>query len=195
MGLMAAAMTAVAKHSASKDVESQVNGIYEEILAEVKASEDGKTVSQEKDYLTPLKSASQAEAQLLGNVDILLEQLLADKQRAMPNEVGTKIICRIRDIKIHALEADGNVNPIDSATIQLQANGLKADARAMLTSIRMRKRDIDPLGALDVVEIQLIEKAAKKHDCDYHKWQRAAQSAIWAVAELRLQQFLAVVRK
>jgi hypothetical protein len=194
MGLMQAAMTGFAKMSAGRDVESQVNSIYDEILAEVKASEEGQKIPSGQEYFLVLNAASQAESQLLGNIDLLLEQLHADKQRAMPNEVGTKILNRIRDIKVNALEADGFVNPLDWASIQMQAAGLKADARGMLTSIRMRKRDIDPMTALDLVEMQLIERASKKHDCDYHKWQREAQAAILAVAELRLQQFLAVVR-
>jgi hypothetical protein len=188
--LFGAVKTAVAKHSAAKDVESQANGIYEDILAEIKATEK---VPRGQEHFLALKAASLAEVHLLGNIDLLLEQLDADKKRAMPNEVGVKIINRIRDIKIHALEADGNVNPLDQATIQLQANGLKAAARSAFTSIRMRDRGIDPLQALNTVEIQLIQKAAEKYSCDYHKWQREAQAVLWAVAELRIQQFLAVV--
>ena len=192
MGLLEMVATSVrtaAQRSASGgDVSVQVRAQFDEAMEGIKEKAAQVPQAYEK-RLVPIYAACLVEAQLLDCAEMLIEQLQADGRRAMPAEVKTKIIETIRDIKMTALEADGCVNPFDLTAIRLTAAALKAKARTYLMSARMAgAKEVGP--TLDMVELRLLGDATKQHGHDYPKWQRAAQSAIWALAELRLQQLV-----
>lgn len=180
--------TAAQRSAAGGDVSVQVRAQYDEMMEDIKE----KVLDVPEAYakrLVPVFAASQVEAQMLACADMLIEQLQHDGRRAMPVEVRTKVIETARDIKMTALEADGCVNPFDLTAIRLAATALKAKARTYLMSARMGgATDIGE--TLDIVELRLLGDVTKLHGHDYAKWQRAAQSAIWALAELRLQQLV-----
>lgn len=180
--------TAVERSAAGGDVSTQVRAQVEEVTEAIKAGAVEVPAVYEK-RLAPLYAACIVEAQMLDCTDLLIEQLQADGRRAMPVEVRRKVIETIRDIKMTALEADGCVNPFDLTAIRLSATALKAKARTYLMSARMGGAK-EPGPALDAVELRLLDDATKLNGYDYAKWQRAAQSAIWALAELRLQQLV-----
>ncbi len=177
---------AVDKSRSGGDVAAQVDSQYAIVSQMVLAGKVAvPPIYQDQPVL--VYAAMLVEAQLLESSNLILQQLTADGRRAVIEEVRAGIVTRIRDIKIHALEADGRVNPIDAASIQLAANALKQRARSHLLSAKMAgSRSAAEM--LDDVEFVLIGEASATPAESHEKWQRAVQASIWAVAELRLQQ-------
>jgi hypothetical protein len=186
--LSASVKTAVDKSRSGSDVDAQVNAQYEIMLQMAKTGQ----VTVPAIYrgsLVPVYAATLTESQLLESSSLILEQLNADGRRAVAEEVRTEIIVRIRDIKIHALEADGRVNPLDAASIQLAASALRQRARTHVLSAKMAgAKSVTDM--LNDVELVLIGEASVANRGSIEKWQRAIQASIWAVAELRLQQLV-----
>lgn len=178
-----------AADSRSKGVAGHVRAFFDRALNDLRAGRE--ELPEFFKRLPEIPAGQLVEARMLAHIDFIEDQLRADHQRFTRKEVCRSIVEAVRDRKIQSLEADNCVNPKDWVVIKIKANDLQAKARNYLLQVRMETRDggqkEDVLESLDGAEVFLVEEASRECGQDYATFQRAAQAAIWAIGELRLQ--------
>jgi hypothetical protein len=141
-----------------------------------------------------LEAAAVLEAGLHMQADFLVEQAHADKHGAITvQEVRKVIVEAIRDIKMTVCEFDGEVSRGDRGVIKKASVDLMTKARSRFLTARMTTK-MNTLSeyslALDEVEQAVANDAVSKAQTDESRM-RARQAAIWAIADLRIQQMTA----
>jgi hypothetical protein len=176
---------AKAQMSQGNPVTDQVTMIYEEL---VQGFPEG--ASENEVPLMKIRAAQEVESVLLAGISTLVEGIAEGGNKVTETQARRRVIEDVRNIKLTALEEDGNVNPLDLATIKFQAMAFKTKAQKYLTNLCLRgTSEVDSV-TLDQVEDRLLNEITETAE-SYEEYMRAAQGAVFVVADIRLARMVA----